>query len=243
MTGSGNRCGHNPEKPRWFAPPDTHAARPGVLRRLIESIRDYYTAPDTFLPLLNACNGSDRQQRSERREACLSVLGCILHYTELASLRVGIPQADGSMAGLTMERIAELTQLGLRRAERAIHDLVQAGLVTVHPFCQKLDDATYKGYAAIRTVTQHLFKVFGLDKWLLHERRKAAERLKKKTRKADQRAEAQQQIAVAKLLHGNTAPVAPPPPPEERANRPLSASEYLANMKNTLGLTPKAQSA
>jgi len=30
-------------------------------------------------------------------------MGVILHYTDLATLRVGIPQPDGSMAGIPME--------------------------------------------------------------------------------------------------------------------------------------------
>ena len=25
---SGNRCGHDPEAPRWFAPPEEHGTRP-----------------------------------------------------------------------------------------------------------------------------------------------------------------------------------------------------------------------
>ena len=70
----GNNCGHIPDKPRWFAPPEKHANRPGILRRIIQSIRDYYARPGEILPGLNAVNESDRQQRSERREACVAIL-------------------------------------------------------------------------------------------------------------------------------------------------------------------------
>lgn len=82
----GNNCGHIPDKPRWFVPPEKHANRPGILRRIIQSIRDYYARPGEILPGLNAANESDRQQRSERREACVAILGCILHYTDLITL-------------------------------------------------------------------------------------------------------------------------------------------------------------
>jgi hypothetical protein len=179
----GNNCGHIPDKPRWFAPPEKHANRPGILRRIIQSIRDYYAKPGEILPGLNAANESDRQQRSERREACVAILGCILHYTDLVTLRVGIPQPDNSMAGLTMPFLAALSGLGVRRAERAIHDLKAAGIITVHSICQRLEDATYRGVAAIRTVTKHLFTALGLNAWLEHERRKALERKNKKAEK------------------------------------------------------------
>jgi len=117
---SGNRCGHAPDKPRWFVPPDNHANRPGILRRIIQGIREYYENPGATLPGLNSANESERQQRSERREACVAILGTILHYTDLVTLRVGIPQADGSMAGLTMPFLAE--KLRTQRATRRTCD-------------------------------------------------------------------------------------------------------------------------
>lgn len=123
----GNRCGHDPANPRWFSPPPQHSQRPQVLRKLINRIRAYYSAPSGTLPTLNTANRSTRQQRTERREACLSLLGCLAHYLDLETLRVGVPQADGSVAGLTMEFLSERSGLGLRRAERAIHDLSAAG--------------------------------------------------------------------------------------------------------------------
>jgi hypothetical protein len=181
----GNGCGHDPEQPRYFKPPDNHAGRPKILQRIIGAIRTYYARPAETLPGLNACNESDRQQRSERREACIQILGAILHYTDLVTLRVGIPQADGSMVGLTMPALAKLSGLGERRAERAIVDLKAAGIITVHAICEMLEDLTYKGIAAIRTVTRNLFTVFGLDDWLAHERRRAHERQVKNNKKAE----------------------------------------------------------
>jgi hypothetical protein len=180
--GTGNKCGHRPDSPRYFVPPEKHAQRPQILKRVIDAIRKYYAKPDT-LPALNAVNESDRQQRSERREACVAILGCILHYTDLVTLRVGIPQTDGSMAGLTMPYLAELSGLGERRAERAIADLKAAGIITVHPICQKIEEAVYKGIAAIRTVSKELFAALGLGAWLRREREKAADRRRKKDAK------------------------------------------------------------
>jgi len=145
---NGNNCGHSPNVPRWFEPLGEHT-RPHIIKSLIDSIKGYYKEPAALLPSLNLSNGSDRQQRSERREACVLVLGCLVHYLDLATLRVGIPQADQSFKGITMPFIAEKCSLTLRRRERAVADLVASGLLTVYPLCEKLEDATYKGYAAI----------------------------------------------------------------------------------------------
>lgn len=98
----GNRCGHNPQLPRSFELPKRHKARPGILRKLGEKIRAYYDTPAKILPSLNLANGKDSQQRSERREACLQLLGCLIHFLDLVTLRVGIPQADGSFRGLSL---------------------------------------------------------------------------------------------------------------------------------------------
>lgn len=178
----GNNCGHIPANPRWFEPPPKHT-RPKIISKVITEIQQYYREPSSVIPSLNLANGSNRQQRSERREACLSVLGCLLHYLDLASLRVGIPQPDKSFNGISMPFIAEKAGLTLKRAERAAKDLVSSGLITVHPLCEKLSDTVYKGYAAIRTVSTKLFTLFGMGGRLKFERDKASVRQKKRQRK------------------------------------------------------------
>ena len=97
---NGNNCGHKSNSPRWFEPPPKHT-RPKIISKLIGEIQQYYSAPTSTIPSLNLANGSNRQQRSERREACVSVLGCLVHYLDLATLRVGIPQPDKSFNGIS----------------------------------------------------------------------------------------------------------------------------------------------
>jgi hypothetical protein len=182
----GNNCGHDPNTPRWFAPPKPHT-RPKIILKAIAQIRRYYRDPATTIPSLNLANGSDRQQRSERREACLAVLGCLLHYLDLVTLRVGIPQNDLSFQGISMPFIAEKSGLTMRRTERATADLVRAGLITVHPLCEKIDDTVYKGYAAIRTISSKLFTLLGMSGRLRHERERAMARRNKRNRKQQQK--------------------------------------------------------
>jgi hypothetical protein len=205
---SGNRCGHHPGKPRWFDPPQWHKQHPKIIEQVIKRVREYYDSPQAVLPVLNAVSGSERQQRSERREACVAMLAAILHYTDLITLRVGKPQNDGSFAGIPMVELAEIAGLArlqpdgtvcIRRAERAIADLKAAGIVTVHAICEKLEDCTYQGLAAIRTVTRHLFTVFGLGQWLEHERRRAKERRDKRLEKQRRKALANVQMSLGAL--------------------------------------------
>ena len=240
--GGGNRCGHDPARPRFFAPPERHQGRPLILRRLEGKIRAYFDDPRKTIPSLDLANGKDRQQRSERREACLSVLGCMIHFLDLVTLRVGIP-TPGGFRGLTVPYLAELSGLGERRAERAIADLVKAGLITVHPLCQRKDDLTFKGYAAIRTISATVFALFGLGRWLPHEREKAAARLKKKQRKQEAAELAKVKLALGGLADKRKGkPGAPdletqggasnPTPP--RAGGPKSPLEYLAEIKAML---------
>ena len=181
---SGNRCGHIPTAPRFFRPPETHAPHPRILVRLQEAIEAYFNDP-TCLPMLNSANGSPRLQRSERRESCLSFLGTLIHYLDLATLRIGLPKADGTFLGLSMEFLAERAGLGLRRAERACHDLINAGILTIHARVEATADGSYRGLPAVREITTALFKVFGLEKWLQHEREKAAKRQKRRQQRQE----------------------------------------------------------
>ena len=199
---TGNRCGHDPAAPRWFEPPPQHAARPKILLQLQARVRAYFDDPKV-LPSLNAANGSPRQQRSERREACLDLLGALVHYLDLATLRVGIPQADGSTQGLSLAFLAERAGLGRRRAERACRDLRKAGLVTIYPRAQPTGDERYRGLPAIRGVPEALFQVFGLHKWLQHERVKAVKRRHRDRRRQEAAATAAEQGRRA--LNGDAA--------------------------------------
>jgi len=216
---NGNNCGHISNTPRWFEPPEKHT-RPHIIKSLIDSIKGYYKEPSALIPSLNQANGSDRQQRSERREACISVLGCLVHYLDLATLRVGIPQADQSFKGITMSFITEKCGLSLRRTERAVADLVASGLLTVYPLCEKLEDATYKGFAAIRTINKKIFTIFGLGGRLKYEREKAAARIRKKERKSLNSAKAKIDLIIDASIN--------------KAKKGGTASEAISNIKAIL---------
>jgi len=184
---TGNRCGHDPLSPRWFAPPQEHEERPPILRKWIERVRQFYRDPGKIPSLANALFGrkvaadpegdhKPRRMRSERREACCSLLGAIAHYCDLPTLCLSVPQPDGALLPLRMDTLAERAGLTMRRAERAMRDIVDGNLVGVHPRCELQDDGTYIGRAAIRVVPPSFFGLFGLEERLQHDRRRISQK-------------------------------------------------------------------
>lgn len=183
----GNYCGHSPETPRLELVYDVVSpgkALPGILTELKERVKRYYIKPAVLPSLRNANhNPGGRQQRSERREACLLMLAVIVSYTDLVSLRCGVPTKHGFMS-LTLDYLVEYTGLHMRRAERAMADLKRANLITCSQPRKLNEDGTYRGLAAVKAVNKMLFTAFGLGKRLERETERAKDRLAKKIKKA-----------------------------------------------------------
>ena len=179
----GNFCGHDPLSPRFTLARPAKTGKGGIPRILTlcsERLKGYYYNPRKLIPSLDLANGSQRQQRSERRESCLLSLMALLKYTDLASLRVGIPTQDGFLS-LTVDYIAKQTGMTLKRVERALADLKTSGLVTIAQPRKRLPDGYWKSLAAVKAISRNLFAIFGLDRRLKQERTKASKRLKQKT--------------------------------------------------------------
>ncbi|WP_175914471.1 Crp/Fnr family transcriptional regulator [Burkholderia metallica] len=148
---------------------------PHLLRELKVRLGRYLDTPQAWLPALNAANGSRRQQRSERRIACVQLVRALIKFCDISTLRIAVPAQSG-WVDFTLPYLAEQAGLSVRRAERALRDLVTARLVKSRPQCEvEVGDEgpRYRGLAAIRYVTPALFEQFGLGKWLRHERTRA----------------------------------------------------------------------
>jgi DNA-binding transcriptional ArsR family regulator len=178
----GNYCGHNPLQPVFTLPAPARKGKGGIPRVLTlcsERLTNYYYNPRKIIPSLDLANGSQRQQRSERRESCIRLMSALLKRVELASLRVGIPTNSGFMS-YTVDYITMDTGMNQKRVERALSDLKKAGIVTVSQPREKLPDGSFKGLAAIKTISKNLFGLFGLGVMLKKERDKASKRLREK---------------------------------------------------------------
>ena len=62
---------------------DRRGARPRILLELQNRLDAYLDDPGRHLPTLKAVNGSDRQQRHERRVACVQLSRAMLSYLEI----------------------------------------------------------------------------------------------------------------------------------------------------------------
>ena len=176
----GNYCGYFPDQPLFqLAVPACQGKGgiPGVLTTLMARLEGYYYRPRAVLPSLDLANDSPRQQRGERRVACVVVMATLVKFLDLASLRVGVPTPQG-FVNLTVPLLARHAGMGLKRTERALRDLKAAGIVTVTQARHRQPDGQWVGLAAVKTVARSLFGVFGLANRLERERKKASKRLK-----------------------------------------------------------------
>ena len=197
----GNFCGHDPLCPRFALEKPAKTGKGGIPRILTlcsERLKGYYYSPRKLIPSLDLANGSQRQQRSERRESCLLLLMALLKHTDVASLRVGIPTQDGFLS-LTVAFIATQTGMTLKRVERALADLKAAGLVTIAQPRKRRPDGSWQGLAAVKAVSRHLFGLFGLGRMLQRERAKASKRLAKKSKHRETAGQARLTLALKAL--------------------------------------------
>jgi hypothetical protein len=183
---AGNWCGHDPDLPRFFAIPEVHKARPKILTWAMDAWRRFYTLPTSYFPELRIYRESSRQQRTESREAVSSIAQVLLHYTELASLRVGVPHVTNGFRSLTIEFLAEKAGLGVKRAQRAIAVLKRAGYLKLIERFDTLDVSPgeapkFIGLAAVKCLTIGFFKACGINlQWLSAQRRLARKRINKR---------------------------------------------------------------
>ena len=181
---SGNRCGHDPQNPQ-LSPARPISKGPGGLPRILslaaERAKEWFFHPEKCPPLNSNTN---RQTRSERREACQVVIEVLLSRLDLASLCVGCPTPASGFIDIDMKTIVRESGLGRRRCERAIRQFKEAGFIKVEQPRRRNEEGKYFGLRAIRIVTQKFFDWLGLGSMLKKERDRASAALKRKARAA-----------------------------------------------------------
>ncbi|KWF83451.1 Crp/Fnr family transcriptional regulator [Burkholderia cepacia] len=197
------------------------ATAPRILRELKARLARYLDRPAQWLAQLNAANGSRRQQRSERRLACVQLARAMIKYCDLRTMRIGVPGAAG-WVDFTLPYLAAQAGLSERRAERALRDLQTARLVKVRRQCELEETeqgVRYKGVASIKYLTSTLFEAFGLGKWLRHERTRA--HLRAQRRANQQHKRTGHGSALGAQLVGQLADI------EARARRQAAAADAV----------------
>lgn len=202
----GNRCGHDRSVLRFHLlhlPSEANPARPALITKAIGKVRHYFLNPRD--PAWDVLSQSERQhrlarqiaaigpktpqgqrlearslrwrqQRSERREALILVLGLLLSYTDIATLTVAVPHG-GDWLGLSVPWIAAHTGLSPSRAKRAIATLARAKLLTNtgrgRQFDRKRRCWVGAGWGPVRRFSYRLIRALGLEVAWQHAQRKA----------------------------------------------------------------------
>lgn len=178
--GTGNRCGHNPERlasDRLNLPSVADGHRLKIVTDLIEKAREYFFDPAS-VPLLayvsdkKNLDGSPRQNRSEGREAQSLIWSAIVCVMDYSSLRVGQPKKNGTFRNYTFDEIARmcgLTEPGANpgdppvacsRFRRAVEVFKKAGAIEVFEQYEETPDGM-RGRPAIKTVSEKFLMSMG----------------------------------------------------------------------------------
>lgn len=222
-------------------PEDANHARPALIGQAIAKLQLYYGSPreERWDPLsqgerhhrlerqIEAAGGPDteagrplaarlhrwRQQRSERREAVVSVLTLLLAYTDIETLNVAVP-CGGSWLGLSVPWIAERTGLSRSRVKRALATLTRAGVLVSTGAGRRYEPRQRRwvgaGWGPVRRLSFDLIRRIGLEvSW------DSARRRRRKARKQAAR---------------------PAPPPGPPPGSPIPPRERVHSLRGRLRL-------
>lgn len=181
--GSGNRCGHDPEKlaeDRLALPPIKGEYRPSVITKIMKRAVQFFYDPEV-MPLIGFHrggkknkDGSWRQVRSENREAVALVYNAIAAAVDLASLRVGTYTPSGAFKNLDFDELARrcgLTCLSKdpndprpvanSRFYRAIQWLKKAGAIEIFEQYEEKENGDKRARPAIKTLSAKFLRRLG----------------------------------------------------------------------------------
>ena len=182
----GNRCGHDPARPR-LKPVRSIRKGAGGLPRLLslaaERAKEWYRHPQKC----HALNKGNRQTRSERREAYQIIIETMLSFLDLASLCLGTPTLDNGFVDVDMKALVDASGMSQRRCERAIADLKEAGLMEVKQPRKINEHGDYIGLRAIRVIREAFFEFLNLGPMLQRERARATEALRRRAMRANRK--------------------------------------------------------
>lgn len=194
----GNRCGHDPRNPRFYAPPSHHKKRKPFLDKAAHRIAEAYHDPLKFdiAPLFFHTNkinkrGGYRKKRSEIMEAITNRVGrYILHHVSLATMILGWYVKElNTYHNMSYKSIAAGVGISESQLERVMTTFIAAGYIHVEQRHEHVGNGKFKHLTPIIRVSPQLFIDLGFDKAELkfHVER-AKEELDKQMAKAQRNA-------------------------------------------------------
>lgn len=182
--GSGNRCGHDPQRmatDRLALPEVSGGHRLQIITKLLKRAETYFADPAT-VPLLAYLggkrnrDGSFRQNRSEGREAEALILSAIIAALDLKSLRVGAYTKRGEFKNLSFDELAQRVSLTREKKDpespdviehvassrfwRGVARLKRAGAIEVYEQYEETSEGK-RGRPAIKTVSAKFLRLLG----------------------------------------------------------------------------------
>jgi len=232
---AGNRCGHNPRKPRLELCLVGTRGRPfpWIIRLFLERIEWLYH-DRTLFPTLGP------RKRTERLEAMVQVAKALGRNLDRLTLRCGRVNPDGTFTGITMKTIASWARMSRQRAFRALWDLRDAGFVDCTQPIEVRPNGDRRGLAGIRRIRRQLFERLRLAPRLsreqkqLHKDRQAATREGRAATIAERRAAARlirQSRRAAVLTARTIQQLAAGAAPSPKADRTFSPAELAARLR------------
>ena len=201
----GGYCGHDNDEPVFEMARRITIGKgtryPSVIIKAVERIVQYYSRPN-LIPSLKYCcpdeksktkSGNPRQQYAQRRYACVITLSALLKRMDIKTLQIVVSDKEGMFYHCKVSVLVNDTGLHPRRVERALHDIVDAGLVNVlgRP-TSKDENGKFEAMPAIRALNESLFGVLGLEVALREERKKRKEIKIKQNKKQQKKQKAEE---------------------------------------------------
>jgi hypothetical protein len=160
----GNRCGHISNAPVFFKRDTQKKTPPDALVFAFNAVKEYYYKPEKWLKNLMYSRESDRQQRSEAREAISRITQVILDHTDLATLQtVKFNPYTESYRPLKVSEMAELAGISYKRCVRALKALKESLYLKLHYRTKITDNGEIRAEAAIKYVSRDLFYDLGVS--------------------------------------------------------------------------------
>lgn len=149
---------HVPLVPKLFVIPSKDKPRAKVVQETDKRLQSAYVKPKSSLKTLQFHDESGNQVRSERREAAISLLQVMNYYQDDVTGRVGRLQDNGTFRDISLSRLAKHAGIQLKRATRAMTDIVRSGYIKViKQFVRNDDTGQVKGLPSIRSFLPKFF--------------------------------------------------------------------------------------
>jgi hypothetical protein len=216
-----DRTKHDPKRLRSFQPPEEDNERPPIIYDVMAAWGRFFFEP-WLLPFIAFKAGRQRVTYSQLREAIVQIGQALTYRMDILSLRVGRPlKANGKFQGIPLKDYLEQLPFRSRRsAERAVHVMEDAGLITTHEITVTYPNGARRAVPAIRTISRKLFDALEIG---LHLKR-WRDQVSKVRRETDGEKEAYRggmarvQMTMERLQAGRVPQARPPPirpPPED----------------------------